>query len=272
MLSHEQNAPEATINSSFAPATQAAAANFSPLHDDMLEDAVDQVCAPLIGTLPRAERLARRAALRQELDTLVAAHSELDANPERAVSKALAQFARLHPVPTLHGTQGHVQQSVTQQTTSTRRTASAWPATLLALGLLVPAYIAQVLNSKDTMPYSAIGLYRLELFAAPLVLGLLVGLLARARAARGVFIACAALSAYTVGMPSLVVALYLTGLLHLPEHPWQGWEHLGLNGLIVWPLLGCAGAFAGATIRRKAGTALPRIKRIKRIHADSIQR
>ncbi len=261
LLRHEQSSSA----SSYTPASRPTEAttdtsNISAAEEDLLEDAVDQACAPLIGTLPRQERLARRNALRQELDTLVAAHGELEATPERVLSEALAHFARLHPVPTLHGTQGHVQQTVAQQTASTRGPSSAWPATLLALGLLVPVYIAHVLHWTETLRealhLSEPGLYRLELFAAPLLAGLFVGLLTRSQAVRGVFIACAALALYTVGLPSLLSALSVMGLRDLPNSPFWSWLGIdplaGYDGLVLWPLLGCAGAFAGAAIRRKA--------------------
>lgn len=276
MLTREQHSPDIHLTPTSCPVeVETIAECASSSCEDLLEDAVDQACAPLIGTMPRADRMVGRAALRQELDTLVAAHGELDANPECAISEALAHFARLHPVPDLRVTQGHIQESAAQQTTRTRPKTSAWPATLLALGLFVPVCIVCVLNGAENMReamFRSQEMYRLELFVAPLLAGLLVGLLARSHAVRGVLIACAAITTYTIGMPSLLSALSVMRLLGLPAHPLLGWMGIGFLGLVLWPLLGCAGAITGATLRRKAKNALPRIKRMRRIHADSIQK
>ena len=172
--------------------------------EDALEDAVDSACAPLIGTVPRPERLARRAALRQELDTLVAAHCELTAIPEQAVAEAIAHFARLHPAPVLHAVP---QTQVTTQTTQKTRAASALPAMLLALGLLLPVYLLHVRDwsesVRQSIGLSEIALYRLDMFLVPLLAGLLVGAAFPRRGLRGMACACAALAAMRSAFPLL---------------------------------------------------------------------
>ena len=270
MLNHEPNATcSGSVLRSPAPQPQTDAAILSPSYKDRLDDAVDQVCAPLIGTLPRADRMARQTALRQELDTLVAAHGELDAGPERAVSEALAHFARLHPVPILRGARSGVQESVTQSTAEAAPIASARPATLLALGLLVPVYLGHALKwteaLREPLRFDGPTQDRLELLAVPLAAGLLVGLLIRARATRGMFNACAALAVYTVGIPSLLGALSYLQLLPFDDNSFESRLAIdvaaGYVGLVLWPLLGCAGAFAGAAIRHRAGKSVTQRRR-----------
>ena len=223
--------------------------------EDALEDAVDSACAPLIGTVQRPERLARRAALRQELDTLVAAHCELTAIPEQAVAEAIAHFARLHPAPVLHAVP---QTQVTTQTTQKTRAASALPAMLLALGLLLPVYLLHVRDwsesVRQSIGLSEIALYRLDMFLVPLLAGLLVGAAFPRRGLRGMACACAALAAYAVGVPSVILALSYTKLLPFEDSSLYQWltpnVFAGYAGLVLWPLLGCGGAAAGAWLRK----------------------
>ena len=256
MLSHEHGPAEfaETLSTPLAEA-EMRMANAHGTFEDMLEDAVDQACLPLIGTLPRADRLKRRAALRQEIYTLFAAHRELTALPEQAAAEAIAHFARLHPAPVLNAA------PVTQTNRrTTAQTASTHPSTLLALGLLLPAYVAIAygwLNRLQSLPnaISDISLYRFELFAVPIFAGLLVGLLAQNRAARGVFNASAAIAAFAVLLPSIIVGLTYTHLLPFENHAFWEWvcpsPLAGYAGLVFWPLLGCAGAACGAKLRRR---------------------
>ena len=223
--------------------------------EDALEEAVDSACAPLIGTVPRPERLARRTALRQELDTLVAAHCELTAIPEQAVAEAIAHFTRLHPTPVLRATPQT--QVAVRQTAGKTQTPSALPASCLALGLLLPVYLLHVREwseaVRQSIGLSEIALYRMDMFLVPLLVGLLTGAIFPRRGLRGMACACAALAAYAVGIPSVILALSYTKLLPFEDSSFYHWltpnVFAGYSGLVFWPLLGCGGAAAGSWLR-----------------------
>ena len=57
-----------------------------------LEDYLDQVCAPLVGSLPYAARQELRREIHQHLRSLSAAYQEVGATPDSALSQALEKF------------------------------------------------------------------------------------------------------------------------------------------------------------------------------------
>lgn len=228
--------------------------------EDLLEDSVDQAIAPLIGTVPRADRLTRRAALRAELDTLVAAHRELEIVPERAVSEALAHFARLHPASLQRGalqthviSQNTVKKSLTQSILT--KLSPAYPAMLLALGVLTPFYLLDASGAAGHLWHGESWmLYRLEALAVPLIGGLIVGLLNRRHAVRGTLMANALLAIPAVLFPSLLLTLSILIPQIEPNQffktlfyfvSWFGNLAPGIVGLTCWPLLSGLGAKAG---------------------------
>lgn len=258
MLSHDFDALQTAdpLHAAVSPLPSSLYRSSSDV-EDALEDAVDRACAPLIGTVPRKERLSRRADLRQELDTLVAAHCELTAIPEQAVAEAIAHFARLHPAPVLHAVPQT--QSNTSRATTKTQDDSVRPAALFALALLLPVYLLHIREWTEAVRQSTglseIALYRLDMFLVPLFAGLLVGVFFHARAVRGMAYACALLAAYAVGVPSVMIALSYTKLLPFEDSSFYRWLCpnfvAGYAGVVVWPLFGCAGAAAGDWLRRK---------------------
>lgn len=257
MLSHDLDALQTADPFHAAVSLPSSSALYRSSSDveDALEDAVDRACAPLIGTVPRKERLFRRAALRQELDTLVTAHCELTAIPEEAVAEAIAHFARLHPAPALHAVPQTL--TVTCQASTKAQSASARPAALFTLALLLPVYLLHIREWTEAVRHSIglseIALYRIDLFLVPLLAGLLVGAVFPRRGLRGIVYACAILAAYAVGFPSVMVALSYTKLLPFEDSSVYQWLSpnifAGYAGLVLWPLLGCAGAAAGARLK-----------------------
>ena len=277
MLSHQ---PVTSNSKSELPAnslhTDAALADVSSTDgkenfEEKLEEAVEYACAPLIGIVPRAHRLAKQRALREELNTLVAAHSELETNPEQAVDAAIAHFHRRHPADLSASSlqASHLQASVQTEgvtqthslQTATTANQESRPAMLLSLGLLSSFYLTHLYNGAERvralLGMSETALYRWELIGVPLFIGLVVGLLMRRRAARGALLACGGLAAYAVLYPSLLVALVYMKLL--PFEDSDIYKHLvpdpiaGFCGLALWPLFTCAGASLGAKLRKIKG-------------------
>src|SRR5262245_29496888 len=59
-----------------------------------VQDYLDQVCAPLAGKMPYAERIALRLEIEQHLRALIEAHQELGTPPETAFAQAIEQFGK----------------------------------------------------------------------------------------------------------------------------------------------------------------------------------
>jgi hypothetical protein len=64
----------------------------SQVPDPRVEDYLDHVCAPMIGHFSYEERMARRTALREAMEPVIAAHVELGASRDEAVRMTLAQL------------------------------------------------------------------------------------------------------------------------------------------------------------------------------------
>src|SRR5262249_50846480 len=146
--------------------------------------------APLIGSVAYEARQKQRTELRDHIYAVVQAHMELGSPPEEAVSAALRHIGGLETTV----------RAVSRQ--QTRRKPSARWATLLATLLFGLPWLADNTRfaarlwetwvrpfdspSEAISKASAAAFYRFELFIVPLLAGLLVGLLARHRAVRGV--------------------------------------------------------------------------------------
>jgi len=89
-VSEETTSAQQPYTTSLPPIEEQAA--LTETEQARLEDFLDAVCAPLIGKIPYAARLERRAEVRQHLDALVQAYLELGDTPEKAVAQALAKF------------------------------------------------------------------------------------------------------------------------------------------------------------------------------------
>lgn len=234
-----------------------------------IKDYLDGLCAPLIGTIPYAARQQRRAAMRAELDTLIAAHQELGSPLEEAVTAAIRQHSASHSV-----TGKRLGETALP---SRGRTPSARPATLLALGLFSAFYAAdatqlawrvwsrlfgiggdgmmKVTNGDSTTMLPTAGLtafYRFELFVVPLLVGLVTGLLVRHRAGRGVVNALALLAIPALLLPGLTLALSYAGFIMDPLlGGWIPSPLPGITGVTPWVVLGYAGAQLGHWLSQK---------------------
>lgn len=223
-----------------------------------IEDYLDHVCAPLVGVAPYAMRQEMRAEMRTHLDSLIAAHCELGSASEEAVTAALRQF----------GDAGAVARNWTREcarsATETTAPQSARPATLAALGLFGLPYLADATHiawsawSKFSADEAAF--YRFELVAVPLLAGLLTGLLARHRAARGTLNALALLAIPAMVIPGFLLSLVYAGLVD--KFPFEQWIPNPIPatvGLTYWVSLGCAGAKAGNWLRQRTARLRPRL-------------
>lgn len=187
------------------------------------------------------------------LDALAAAYRELGSTPEEAMAEAAAHLRR---------SQGETWTHRVERKVACRPFASALPATLMALGLFGCFYLADVTHvagrwweahyaDRD----SDVIFYRLEALLVPMLAGLTVGLLARAKAARGTFYALAILAISAIWIPAIFFALQVTNIGFFGEGFYSRWPFLnpqpGLVGLAFWPALGCLGAAVGGWLRRR---------------------
>jgi hypothetical protein len=212
-----------------------------------IEDYLDRVVAPLAEEVPHARRRELRAELGAHLEALVAAHLELGAIPEEAVSAALQQFGSPRAVGQ-------------EWLRSWRRVEPARPASPLrtaGIGLLcfLPASLFAWLanNAAVAIGNSQVAgwlLFNSLLF--PVAAGLLTGLLSRRRHGFGALLGCAA-------------AAFLCGVFGALQDgsEWAEPRHFPLAALaatqiVFWlPLAALAGA-VGGSLRRGTRDAVAR--------------
>ena len=195
--------------------------------DAQIEDFLDRVFARLVAILPYEERLARREAMRAQIEQSITAHIELGSTPQEALALTLAQTRREQAVASQA-----VQRSSKLEI---RAQPSARPATIAALSffglfyLLDQTQIAGHLwnlrfhdmfidgggvNQKSA---AVAGFYRFELLVLPVLCGLAVGLLSKHRPVRGVLNALALLSIPAIAWGGVAYGLYFAGLISLPQ-------------------------------------------------------
>jgi hypothetical protein len=217
-----------------------------------VEAALDRLCARFFEGVSEMERMAQRLELQTQLYALAAAYREIGSAPEQAVGEAAN---RLESALTQTRQQAAKRQSVTAHVPSAR------PATLLALVLFGAFYLADITRLAAILwehvgGTNDIAFYRIEAFLVPLLAGLLVGLLAKARAARGTFNALLLLAIVAVWLPAFAFALSVTQLLPFEDSAfWKlpFWSVApGIVGLACWPPMGLLGASLGSRLRRKA--------------------
>ena len=235
--------------------------------DPRVEDFLDRVFARLVAVLPYEERIARRDAMRGEIEQSVAAHVELGSSRDEALALSFAQIQResavaAHAVEQVHLIRTHQQYSDK-------------PATRIALGAFGLFYMldqtriagrlwnlcfgglygtdGEVLRDSAAVAH----FYRFELLVLPVLCGLAVGLLAKHRPARGTLNALALLAVPAIAGAGI---LYGLGYAHLVpfQDTWPEW--LGrlvpnpipaVCGIGCWAGLGALGATAGGWLRRR---------------------
>lgn len=251
-----QEAQEETI----PPAPVVSVSVSSSTIEALIEDYLDQVCAPMLGVMPYEARQKRRAEMRADLERLVGAHLELESDPQVAVAAALRQYGDVRVVAS-RGMREKIQTQVSEK----RAVSSARPATLLALGLFGLPYIAlsEELARRHWESYegNATSLFRLGIFALPLVAGLGTGLLARHRPVRGVLNALGLLAIANVLYLSLFFALDVAKIFPMGYDP-ERWALapavLGFVGLTPWLTLGCGSAKVGSWLHEGGAKLLRR--------------
>ena len=275
----ELNVPSRTLVSAAAPAefhldapittvvAVLASASLSAVseapRDAHIEDFLDRVFARLVAVLPYEERLARRDAMRAQIEQSIAAHMELGSARHEALSLTLAQVQREQAVAS-QAVQQHVHSPVAKRQYSDR------PATITALGIFGLFYLldqtraAWYLWLKSGAEYSTNSFYRFELLVLPLLCGLAVGLLAKHRPARGTLNALLLMAIPAIAWGGFGWGLTYAGLLpnDLPE--WLKYVFPNpipaVCGIGAWAVLGGLSAGAGGWLRGK----LPRAQNAAR--------
>ena len=202
-----------------------------------------------------AEAVRRRAAgqpadvteLWAELHGIVAAFREMGCAPELVVSEAIAHF---------RGKQSAMKAAAGSRAAVTAASLpSCRAAALLGLALLTPVYLLALggLSGIDWLSWArqGEGLAWLELIAAPLIAGLVVGLSGFPRPVRGILWSVMLLALPTLWLPGLAITLNALGVppgLNLLGWPWYC-AFAGLAGLVCWPPCACLGASVGRRIR-----------------------
>jgi hypothetical protein len=161
--------------------------------DPRIEDYLDHVCAPLVGKVEYAERMALRTELRAHLEALADASREVGMDADAAVRDALARFGPPHVLAADWLRAGR---------RGAAGVASARQATLIALGCFgiasslfyALAMLASLSPEQDLATWSPLAMVQF-CFLAPITAGLITGLTAPARHALGVFYALATLVA-----------------------------------------------------------------------------
>jgi len=200
-----------------------------------LEDYLDHVLAPLVGTVPYNRRKELRAELTAHLEALVEARTELGETREQAITAALRQFGNPAVIGGEWLGEWRPKSGFPLRTT---RLAMAYflPASLLAL------FVINVLSPVQTPPAAFF-----VLTVIPTVTGFLVGLLARNRPAAGTLFGVLGLALIT-GLLGLIEVFVLGRLEQPVPMPLSG---IAAIQLCIWAPLGSIAAIAGGVIRRK---------------------
>ena len=274
----ERNVPSRTLVSAEAPAEihlEAPITTVGAVHasaslsavseaprDAHIEDFLDRVFARLVAVLPYEERLARRDAMRAQIEQSIAAHIELGCARHEAIALTLAQIQREQAVAS-QAVQQHV------QTPAAKRQYSDRPATITALGIFGLFYLldqtraAWYLWLKSGGQYTS-SFYRFELLVLPIICGLAVGLLAKHRPARGTLNALMLLAIPAIAWGGFGWGLSYAGLLPNDAPEWLKFIFPNpipaVCGIGAWAVLGGLSAGAGGWLRGK----LPRAKNAAR--------
>ena len=236
--------------------------------DPHIEDFLDRVFARLVPVMPFEERQARRDAMRAQIMETIAAHEELGSSHEDAAALALAQIQREQAV---------AQQAVRPVLETRSQQPSARNATLWGLGFFGAFYlldqtrvsghiwsrfIANLYSQDGDVMRAAdvANFYRFELLALPLICGLAVGLLAKARPVRGTLNALALMAIPAIAWGGVAYGLAYADLFG--ANNWPAWiKYIFPNpvpavcGIAFWAGLGSLSAATGGWLRRRAPQA-----------------
>jgi len=229
--------------------------------ENMMEDYLDRVCAPLVGQVTREKREEIRQRVRQRLQQFAAAHRELGSTPSEAVDLAIVQCGPPEVISSRWlrnntanlaaqtGASGRTSEKLPDRLFGTAKASTA--VATLTFGLPYIAFLSQMSGHiESTIQQPSVTFNRVWLFAVPLLAGLLTGLAAKSRPGRGVVNA--------IGLITLqAIAIFgLTGSLAIAEIGPDLTQYAGASllavvcGLVPWLLLGCAGTAAGRRIRK----------------------
>lgn len=148
--------------------------------DAHIEDYLDHRLAPLVGTVSYEERQEMRADLRQEIDSIVAAHVELGSAREQAIALALRSLA-----PAATETVAQSANRVQTTRTATPVSGTAMPLSLACFGAAAFASLILIaLNSHANGSDVAVMLF-LILTAFPVAAGALLGVSRRSAPWKG---------------------------------------------------------------------------------------
>jgi hypothetical protein len=144
----EQPRPFSTYNSLTSPEEETDEAE--QIARAAIEDYLDRVCAPLIETMPYADRLQLRREITGHLQSLRDAYEEMGESRDQATQNALAKFGEPEAVARLwRPTQATVRRPVRVK----RWFQKQWPgmaATLAFCGLLGTLFISQPVSTEKT--------------------------------------------------------------------------------------------------------------------------
>jgi hypothetical protein len=213
--------------------------------DPRIDDYLDHVCAPLVGVVPYAQRQELRSELAGHLEALVCGYQELEPDADTAVVAALRQF----------GDPRRLARRLLRQSEREQSSRHLWRATLTALALFGPTALLSLASlfwwdmaeatGMGTFPMGALGLEGLRVaLVAPLVAGLMTGLLAPARAALGTFYVQALLI-----LPSVLLSHY--GRIPALEYHLQCGTYLAMIQACLWIPVGCGAAALGDFLQNR---------------------
>ena len=243
--------------------------------DDAIEDYLDRVCAPLVGTIARSKREEIRQRVRLRLEQFTTAHRELGSTDAEAVELALTQCGDPELIsrrwlPDQHSallssaatgrTHHH---NVSGRLSDSSRAATR--AATLAFGLPYIAFLTQVSgHMQSTTPENAFDYNRIWLLAVPFIAGILTGLAAKDKPVRGVLNANGILAGSSIVVAGLVGTMLLTGIG--PDLSQFAGSTLAsvVCGIVPWIVLGCTGAAIGQRFRKVGSKLATRAGRIIR--------
>ena len=206
-----------------------------PLLLERVEDYLDHLCAPLVGVVPRPERVALREEAGLHLDGLIAEHLAEGVSPEEAVANALADFGepwRVGQSWVDEWCRGVPQGRLARLAGTAIIRTFAWFGLASLVTLL--SVQAMVLEPGGSALQPLVAFLQL---VSPIVAGCLTGAMVPVRIVRSVATVVLVLAADTA----------LTGLVMLPRT--EGLQ-LAMLQLVWWLPSGCACALAAAALRK----------------------
>jgi hypothetical protein len=251
-----------------------------------IEACLEHLCARAAADNPQQARHDLRAEMQARLETLIAAHQELDSDLDAAAVAALEQLRREY----------HTTAAVRKVKTRS----SLWQRyphlrpTLLPFSMFSLFYIGDMTRMTWRIWAHLFGIpiddngnfvgnanprpenynvcdavfYRFELIVVPLLVGLITGILLRQRGGRATLTALALLAAVSILLPGFLYGLAIMGNgsspLVLSFQP-------GAVGATYWVALGYLGARIGDRLSRR-GVRLIRARRRARCKAPAVRR